>query len=145
MSEGELTGDGARAKLVEMIGEAERDNRGEVRVHIENKCPTEDVLGRAKQLFAKLGMHKTRDDTAVLLYLAIEDRKVAVYAGEGIYGAAQEGFWSGVAAEVAGGFKAGDSLGGLCNALEMVGHLLREHAPGDDSAGDELPNQVTTS
>ncbi len=140
-----LTGGKARAKLVEMIGEAERGNRGEVRVHIENKSPSDDVMDRAKQLFGKLGMHKTRDDTAVLLYLAIVDRKVAVYAGKGIHGAAEEGFWGGVAAEVAGGFKAGDSLGGLCNALEMIGHLLREHAPGDDTAGDELPNQVTTS
>ena len=140
-----LSGDEARTILAEAITAAEADNRGEVRVHLEKTSPVDDALERAKQVFAGLGMHETQEDTGVLLYVAVEDRKVAVYAGKGIHGAAEEGFWKQVAAAVAEGFRSNDSLAGLCNALDQIGDLLREHAPGKDEAGNELPNKVTTS
>jgi uncharacterized membrane protein len=36
-------------------------------------------------------------------------------------------------------------LAGLCAALEQIGEVLREHVPGEDVAGNELPDAVTTS
>ena len=133
------------ARLIAAIAEAERGNRGEVRIHLEKTCPEDDTLVRAEQVFGKLGMHETKDDTGVLLYIAREDHKVAVYAGKGIHGAAETGFWQDVCSTVAAGFKAGEGVGGMEKAMAKVGELLREHAPGDDAAGDELPNAVTTS
>jgi uncharacterized membrane protein len=133
------------AQLVDAIGAAERGNRGEVRVHLEARCSQKDPLERAREIFFKLGMERTRDDTGVLLYVAFEDRKAAVFAGSGIHGAAAKGFWQEVVDEIAAGFRDGEPLEGLRAALGSVGVLLREHAAGDDSAGDELPNQVTTS
>lgn len=136
--------DSQSERLVAAIGLAERGTRGEVRVHVERSCKR-DAIARATQLFGELGMHQTRDGTAVLLYLAVETRNVAVYAGQGIHGAAADGFWQGVTDEVATGFKTGDGLGGLERAIERIGRLLREHAPGDDDAGNELPDTVTTA
>ncbi len=132
-------------RLVEAIAAAERDNRGEVRLHLEQRCPYRQSLPRARQLFGKFGMHKTRDDTGVLLYVAVKDRTAAVFAGAGIHGSAKEGFWQQVIDEVATGFKSARPVSGLLKALDRIGELLREYAPGDDSAGDELPNKVTTS
>jgi uncharacterized membrane protein len=142
---GELFGKAESARLVQAIAAAERGNRGEVRVHIEARCNERDPVERARQLFGMLGMPGTRDDTGVLLYLAVQNRKTAVFAGSGIHGAATAGFWQEVVDEVAAGFTRGDALGGLEAALEAIGDLLRTHAAGDDRAGDELPNQVTTS
>jgi uncharacterized membrane protein len=140
-----LTTDKERKAVIAAIGAAEAGNCGEVCVHLEKKCPLDDVLARAEQLFGRLQMHDTKDDTGVLLYVAVDDRKVAVYAGKGIHGAAADGFWQDVASAVATGFKSGAPLVGLRDALERIGDLLREHVPGSDDAGDELPNQVTTS
>ena len=34
----------AESRIIAAIAEAEKDNRGEVRVHIEANCPVEDAL-----------------------------------------------------------------------------------------------------
>jgi uncharacterized membrane protein len=90
-------------------------------------------------------MRSTRDDTGVLPYVAPDARKAAVFAGTGIHGAADVQFWQCVVDVVAAGFKAGDGISGLVAGLSKIGELLRVAAPGDDSAGNELPDSVSTS
>ncbi len=131
-------------RLVKAIRDAEQGNRGEVRVHVEGRC-RDEALERAKAVFGHLKMNETRDGTGVLLYVAVRDRKVAVFAGEGIVERGRHGFWDDVVNAVAEGYRCGDPVAGLESALDKVGALLREAAPGDDDAGDELPNAVTTA
>lgn len=131
------------ARLVAAIGRAEANNRGEVRVHVDPRKQKQAPLERAALLFRALGMDATRADTAVLLYVALADRKAAVYAGKGIHGAAEPGFWQSVIDAVGAGAAKGDLTAGLEAALDRVGALLREHAPGDDEAGNELPDAVS--
>jgi uncharacterized membrane protein len=126
------------------IGEAERGNRGEVVVHLERRCKG-PPLERAAALFVELGLDATRDGTGVLLYAAVQDRVTAVHAGPGIHGAAAPDFWKKVADQVAAGFGKGDPAGGLVEALGALGELLRAHAPGEDTAGNEIANRVSTS
>jgi uncharacterized membrane protein len=132
-------------EVVAAIGRAEVGNRGEVRVHLDARCSNGDALARAKDLFAKLGLDATRDDTGVLLYVAVDDRRAAVYAGKGVFGAGDESVWKDVVDAVARGFAKGDRAAGLCEALDLVGEVLRVRAPGDDDAGNELPNEVSVS
>jgi len=131
------------AAIVEAISRAERGGRGEVRVHVEKRCEATDPMDRARQVFGALGMHRTADQTGVLLYVAIESRVACVFAGEGVHGAREARFWEEVVASVATGFREGDARGGLVSALGKVGDLLREVCPGDDRAGNELPNAVS--
>lgn len=133
------------AILVRAIADAERGNRGEVRVHIERLCPHPDAMDRAAELFEALGMAETAASTGVLLYVATESRECAVFAGEGIHGARADGFWQKVADAIARGFARRDPIAGFEMALLELGALLREAVPGEDTAGDELPNAVTSS
>ncbi|MCA9610622.1 MAG: TPM domain-containing protein [Myxococcales bacterium] len=133
------------AILVRAIADAERRNRGEVRVHIERFCPETDAMDRAAVLFELLGMEETAADTGVLLYVATESRECAVFAGEGIVGAREPGYWQGVADALARGFARHDPIAGFEMALMQIGELLREVVPGDDAAGNELPNAVSSS
>lgn len=133
------------AQIVAGIRAAEHGNRGEVRVHVEESCPGGDALTRCRAVYEALGMRATRDDTGVLVYVAPKDRKVAVFAGSGIFGATTSGFWQEVVEAVADGYRSGDGVGGLVRGLVQIGDLLRTHAPGGDSAGNELPDAVTTS
>lgn len=130
-------------RLVAAVGAAERGHRGEVRIHLERRYPGDGPRERAAELFDELAMTATRDGTGVLLYVAVDDRKAAVHAGPGIFGAAEPGFWKGVTDAVADGFRRGDATSGLLTALERVGALLREHAPGEDTAGNELTNELS--
>ncbi len=75
------------AAVVAAIKRAERGNRGEVRVHLEAAAPGGDALARAEALHRALGVHRTKDGTGVLLYVAVDDRRAAVYAGAGVFGA----------------------------------------------------------
>lgn len=136
---------GDEARLVAAIQSAERGNRGEVRLHLERRYPGDGPIARAAQLFDDLELWRTRDGTGVLLYVAVEDHKAAVFAGPGVHAGADEGFWQSVTQEVAAGFKAGDPTAGLTAALGHIGDLLRAHLGGEDTAGDELPNRVTAS
>jgi uncharacterized membrane protein len=130
-------------RLTDAIADAERGSAGEVRVHLEARCPNGDALSRARQLFGDLGLHKTKDGTGVLLYVAELDRKTAVYAGPGIHAAVATTFWEGVAREVAAGFRRGAALDGITAAIHHIGETLREHRPGPDRHANELPNEVT--
>jgi uncharacterized membrane protein len=135
----------AERSVVAAIAAAERGNRGEVGVHIEDRYDGAGPLDRAAALFTILGMDQTRDGTGVLLYVAVRDRRATVWAGPGVFGAAEPGFWRAATDHVAKGFADGDPGAGLVAALGVIGDLLRTAAPGEDTAGDELPNKVTTS
>lgn len=130
-------------RLIEAIRRAELGNRGEVMVHVERYCEGGDALARAATLFQTLGMHRTEADTGVLLYVAVRDRKVAVYAGQGIHGAAEPDFWQAVVDAVAAGSRRGDLVAGLESALERIGGLLLSAVPGEDTTGNELPDRVS--
>ena len=132
-------------RIVDAIARAEKGSRGEVRVHLERRCKPADPMERAKEVFAELGMHETKEATGVLLYVSLEPRVACVFAGEGIHGAAAAGFWDRVVDHVATGFAGGRAADGLVAALDQVGDLLRQSVPGDDTHGDELPNTVTSS
>ena len=130
-------------RLVEAIRRAEKGHRGEVLVHVERRCEGGQALARAARLFDSLGMRRTAADTGVLLYVAVEDRQTAVFAGRGVHGAAQPEFWKSVVDTVADGFKRQDAMGGLEAAVERIGSLLLTVVPGEDVAGNELPDRVS--
>lgn len=134
-----------RERVVQAIGAAEEGNRGEVRVHIEPECPEDEALDRARQIFGELGMHETEEQTGVLLYIADIDHKCAVFAGEGVFESRDPEFWHRVVDEVANGYERGAPVEGIVEALEEVGEVLREQVPGEDEAGNELPNEVSSS
>ncbi|MCP4132744.1 MAG: hypothetical protein GY754_17395 [bacterium] len=134
-----------KAAITAAIGDAERGSRGEVRVHIESACPGENSLDRAQELFLSLGMDKTEEDTGVLLYAAVDNKQAAVYAGSGIYESAEPGFWQEVIDTVTKGFSGGNGSQGIADALAVIGRLLREKVPGEDRAGNELPNEISSS
>ena len=134
-----------QASVGEAIAEAERGNRGEVRVHVERRNPRAGPRSRAGELFRELGMHDTREGTAVLLYVCLDEKSAAVWAGAGIEGAAEPGFWDAVVERIERGARDGDLAGALVHAVGRIGTLLRLHVPGDDDAGNELPDAITSS
>jgi len=133
------------AAVVAAIKRAERGNRGEVRVHLEAAAPGGDALARAEALHRALGVHRTKDGTGVLLYVAVDDRRAAVYAGAGVFGARDPAFWQGVTDAVAAEAREGRLAAGIVAALDRVGEALREKVPGADRRGNELPDAVTSS
>ena len=136
--------DAEKADVLAAVRRAEFGTSGEVRVHVEARCKG-DALDRARALFGSMCMGDTRGDTGVLLYVAARSHKAAVWAGAGVHGAGDEKFWQSVIDRVTAAYRQGAGATGVVAAIDQIGDLLRAHMPGEDTAGNELPDQVSTS
>jgi uncharacterized membrane protein len=79
--------------IVAAIGEAEKQTSGEVRVYVESRCRFVDPIDRAAEVFAILKMDRTAAHNAVLIYLAVKDRQLAVFGDQGIHEKVGGAFW----------------------------------------------------
>jgi len=131
------------AKRVEQaIREAERATSGEIRVSVAHFF-WGDVAKVAARAFRELGMERTRERNAVLIFLVPSRKRFIVMGDTGIHAAAGQAFWDKVAACLAAHFQRGEFTEGLVRGIQMLGEGLAEHFPGDGTAqGNELPDQV---
>lgn len=129
--------------MVEAIQEAERNTSGEVRVFVESKCKYVHAVDRAKEIFFILKMEATKDRNAVLLYLAMDDRQLALFADEGIYQRLGADYWNEKVRTIAAAFTKDDYTGGICTVVKDIGNALSEQFPyGDKGDKNELPDDI---
>lgn len=136
-----LTG-AERKQLRDAIAAAEARTSGEIRVHLEDHIE-EDVLDHAAFIFEELGMHRTKDRNAVLIYLSVADRKLAVIGDSGINARVPANFWNDVLGVLKLHLAAGRPADGLVEAVHSVGEKLRAHFPLKDDDRDELSNEIS--
>lgn len=129
-------------QIIEAIARAERQTAGEIRIHIENNCEGE-ALERAARIFHDLGMDQTQQKNGVLIYIATEDHKAAVYAGKGIHKEVEEGFWDDILDLLIRHFKKNAYEEGIEKAVEKVGKKLKELFPYQKGDIDELTNDIS--
>ena len=130
------------AKIEAAIAEAEARTSGEIRVWVSHKTIA-DAVERAALRFEKLGMRKTRERNAVLLYFAPLSQKFAVIGDSAIHAKCGQPFWEEVAAEIREQLRAQHFTEAVVGAVRKVGDVLARHFPhrGDDDR-DELPNTI---
>jgi uncharacterized membrane protein len=126
------------------IEEAESGTSGEIRVHLDRRCPG-DPVEAAQAWFDKLGMRATKQRNGVLLYLAIADRKFALYGDEGIHGILPEGTWERLRDRMLEEFTKDRFAEGIAGAVREIGEALRAHFPRLPEDTDELSDELSTS
>jgi uncharacterized membrane protein len=124
------------------VAEAEARTSGEVRVHLDARCPG-DPLARAVEVFERLGMARTALRNGVLIYLAVADRKLAVIGDTGVHQRVPERYWAEVRDALADHLRGGQPRDGLVAAVRAVGETLHRHFPRAPDDRDELSNQVS--
>ena len=129
--------------LVDAITQAELHTSGEIRIHLEKTTGSTSAEERAKQWFGKLEMHKTAEKNGVLFYLAIEDRKLALWAGEGINERVPANFWQTIIDLMISEFKVGHFSEGLIAGVKKTGKALGEFFRRQDDDVDELSNEIS--
>lgn len=129
--------------IIDAIQEAERQTSGEVRVHIEKKCPLDDVMERAKEVFLFLHLHETKERNGVLFYLAYEDRKFAVLGDKGIDEKVSKDFWNSTKDLLRQYFSKGQFTEGFCKGIEEAGRQLKTHFPYSSDDINELPDDIS--
>ena len=138
-----LLTDSDKQLLVEAIQLAEKNTSGEVRVYVESKVGKGDALSRATQIFFKHKMNETKDRNGVLVYVAVKDKKLAIYADQGIYEKVGVEFWYSQVQEMTGHFKSMNYVQGISTVIKEIGQALHNHFPYDKATDtNELSDEI---
>jgi len=138
--------------ITRAIKAAEARTSAEIRVHLERRVPRRllvgpapDVLTRARHVFRHLGMHRTPERHGVLVYVAVEDRRLAVIGDEGIHGRVGDLHWHRVRDAMIERLRANAPREAIERAVEELGRALAEHYPRRPGDENELSDDLSVS
>lgn len=135
--------DDERKQIVQSIQLAEQQTSGEIRLYVEGRCRFVDAIDRASELFFKLKMYETQDRNAVIIYLAMKDKQIAIFADEGIYQKLGNQFWNKEIENILSSFKKKSFVEGIQIMIQDIGDALKKEFPYDRKNDlNELPNDI---
>jgi uncharacterized membrane protein len=140
----------ARQAIEQAVTNAEMGHAGEIRVVIEAHLPLNTALhqstvGRARDLFASLGVWDTAHNSGVLLYINLCEHRVEIVADRGISAQIEPMRWQTICQQVTAILS--DSLNdnphqqGVVLGVELIGATLSEfYTILNNDQGNELSN-----
>jgi uncharacterized membrane protein len=129
-------------RIVQAIREAEAKTSGQIRVYIQRGNLSGDALVAVQKKFHKLGMHKTHERNAVLIFVAPRAHKFAVVGDKAIHEKCGEQFWQRLVDTMREHFKNEKFNHALVEAINEVGQMLAAHFPERSTSSNELPDGV---
>ncbi len=129
-------------RIVRAIRDAESKTSGEIRVYIQRGKLEVDPLIVAQKKFQRLGMYKTRERNAVLIFVAPRAHKFAVVGDKAIHEKCGEQFWQHIVDGMRGHFKNEKFSQALTEAINEVGKVLATHFPKTSANANELPDEI---
>lgn len=103
-----------------------------------------EVKQRAFQIFFENGVNKTRDQTGILIYVSLFERKIEVIADEGINQKVSQSFWDDGVSMIRSGIQNNDLVIGINQAIEHFSKKLQEEFPIKPDDTNEISNLVIT-
>jgi len=100
------------------------------------------VKERALKAFYEKGLYKTKQNTGVLFFLSLFERKVWVLADKGIHGKIHQKTLNRFADIISKGIKDGHACDALCESIREAGEVLAKHFPSVAGNVDELPDDI---
>lgn len=132
--------------LAAIIAAMERSTSGEIRVAIRKRREWNEkklsIADLALKEFNRLGMHKTRDKTGVLIFLLLSEKIFHITADESINKCMEGNAWKKIARDMSLEFSEGHFYGGLADAVRAVGGYLKKYFPRRSDDANELPNDI---
>lgn len=129
-------------KIVTAIQAAESVTSVEFRVHVERHS-FKDPMKRAVKIFQKLKMDQTKLRNGVLLYLAVKNRRFAIFADKGIHEGVPPDFWDNLVREVSAIFQKNALTDGICSGINFIGNALKQYFPVQPDEINELGDEVS--
>jgi uncharacterized membrane protein len=123
-----MTGE-TSSQLVQSIAAAETGSTAEVRVHLSRTWLERDTFGRAARLFERFGMFRTAERNAVLIYVNLRKRKLALVGDEGWTGRVNDRFWNTLAEELGKDLAAHPPEKAVSFTVLALGEALRQLFP----------------
>ena len=134
-------------RIRDAVADGELHHAGELCVAIEARYSPISVLGgletrqRAAQVFSLLRVWDTRDNSGVLLYLQLAERRVELLADRGIAARVEPALWEAMCADFSTEMRTQPPEQAVLNCLGRINALLVRHFPADRDNPGELPDQ----
>jgi uncharacterized membrane protein len=129
-------------RIVQAIRDVESKTSGEIRVYVQRGTLSDDPLIVAQKRFQRLGMYKTRERNAVLIFVAPRAHKFAVVGDKAIHEKCGEQFWQHVVEGMRVHFRNEKFSRALTETIDEVGKVLATHFPRTLANANELPDEI---
>jgi uncharacterized membrane protein len=116
-------------RIVQAIRDTESKTSGQIRIFIQRGKLNIDPLVAAQKKFHRLGMHKTPERNAVLIFVAPRAHKFAVVGDKAIHEKCGEQLWQRLVDGMREHFRNEKFSHALVEAIEETGKALAEHFP----------------
>lgn len=135
-----------RAAVAAAVAASERLHRGELRVAVEGPLPIAALWRdatprqRAVDLFGSLRVWDTAENSGILIYVQLVDRRVEILADRGIAARVPQAAWDALCRAMEAAFARGDYRAGMLAAIAGANQLLVAHFPAQADNPNELPD-----
>jgi uncharacterized membrane protein len=142
-----LLSDADLEAIAAAVAVAERETSGEIRVHLERRLPrgSTDTLARAAEVFTTLGMQRTAERNGVLIYLAVDDHRLAIIGDAGVHAHVGDAYWQRVRDAMVERLRRGEARDAVLHAVTEAGLVLRRLFPRRPDDQNELSDRVSLS
>jgi uncharacterized membrane protein len=129
-------------EIVKAIRDAESKTSGEIRVFIQRGEVKIDPLVAATKRFHRLGLHKTPERNAVLIFVAPRAHKFAILGDEAIHKKCGEELWQRLVAQMRDHFRNEKFSHAIVDAIHEIGDALAANFPRRSTSTGRLPDEV---
>lgn len=135
------------AAIERTIATSEKQHGGELRFVVEGGMPPYELWHghsarqRAVDLFSRLRVWDTDQNSGILIYVQWVDHAVEILADRGIAARVPQAEWNAVCRSMEAAFKRGDYRGGALAAIDRASQLLALHFPSSGGGHNELPDR----
>lgn len=95
----------------------------------------------AHRQFVQLGLHHTRADSGMLIFVSEAERYVEIIVDRGIAARVEDQVWTAIVSELTRQVRRGETLAGFLACIEACGVELQRAFPATEGR-DELPNRL---
>jgi uncharacterized membrane protein len=134
-------------KMEETVKASERLHRGEVRFVAEASLRPDrlwlSTRQRAEQVFSALRVWDTEENSGVLVYVQLVDRRIEIVADRGIAARVPHEAWQAICRAMEAQFRKRNYEGGALEAIAAVTKILAREFPARGANPNELPDKPT--
>lgn len=128
-------------RIVDAIAASESATSGEIRIFIDRANVHDDPLLYAEAKFLELGMDKTAQRNAILIFVAPRAQTFAVVGDERVHQKCGPEFWQHLVEAMRAHFQREEFTDALVEAIASAGQLLARHFPKQLDDRNELPDE----
>jgi hypothetical protein len=135
------------SKIEKAVRASEQEHHGELRFAVEGPLPFLYLIQdrkarlRAEDIFSQLRVWDTEDNSGVLIYVQLVDRRIEIVADRGIAAKVEQTEWNAICRAMEKAFKEGRFAEGALQAIERITVLLARHFPPRGKNPNELPDK----